>query len=171
MRNVAWVLVTVGALGLVGCATTEEGRVTIPDADRQEVLAVNDEFYAALNTLFKGDSGPMEAMWSHADDVTYMGPMGGSLKGWPEVKRIWAQQAAMKLGGKVEPKHVTAVVGHGMALVTNIEWGENPHMASGPEKVDIRATNVYRWEDGAWKMIHHHTDLLPKLEAESASYE
>jgi ketosteroid isomerase-like protein len=32
-----------------------------------------------------------------------------------------------------------------------------------PEKVSIRATNIYRKENGQWKMIGHHTDLLPYL--------
>jgi len=27
--------------------------------------------------------------------------------------------------------------------------------------VSIRATNVFRKEGGQWKMIGHHTDLLP----------
>ena len=28
------------------------------------------------------------------------------------------------------------------------------------EKVSIRVTNVFRKENGAWKVIGHHTDLL-----------
>jgi hypothetical protein len=31
--------------------------------------------------------------------------------------------------------------------------------------VSIRATNLFRKESGAWKMIGHHTDLLPFLES------
>ena len=40
------------------------------------VLAANDSFYAALNEMFVGDIAPMEAVWSHADDVVFMGPNG-----------------------------------------------------------------------------------------------
>ncbi len=25
--------------------------------------------------------------------------------------------------------------------------------------LDIRATNIYRRDDGQWKIIHHHTDV------------
>ena len=32
-----------------------------------------------------------------------------------------------------------------------------------PQAVSIRATNLFRKEDGTWKMIGHHTDLLPFL--------
>ena len=31
----------------------------------------------SLNLMFAGDLGPMKDVWSHADDVTYMGPDGG----------------------------------------------------------------------------------------------
>jgi hypothetical protein len=31
--------------------------------------------------------------------------------------------------------------------------------------VSIRATNLFRKEDGSWKMIGHQTDLLPFLPA------
>ena len=30
--------------------------------------------------------------------------------------------------------------------------------------VSLRATSIYRKENGQWKMIGHHTDLLPAME-------
>jgi ketosteroid isomerase-like protein len=32
-----------------------------------------------------------------------------------------------------------------------------------PQTVTIRATNIFRRENGQWKMIGHHTDLLTFL--------
>ncbi len=32
-----------------------------------------DRLYDALNALFAGDLTPMRGLWSHADDVAYMG--------------------------------------------------------------------------------------------------
>jgi ketosteroid isomerase-like protein len=29
--------------------------------------------------------------------------------------------------------------------------------------VEIRVTNIYRREAGAWKIVHHHTDLSPAV--------
>ena len=29
--------------------------------------------------------------------------------------------------------------------------------------IEHRVTNVYRREDGTWKMVHHHTDLSPAM--------
>jgi ketosteroid isomerase-like protein len=119
-----------------------------------------DQFYDALNTMFSGDIAPMKSVWSHADDVAYMGP-GGSIKlGWNKVWKDWEAQAARKLGGKVEPKDVHFVVGDDIAIMYAREVGENTNIGGKHEKVDIRVTNMFRKEDGDWKLIGHHTDLL-----------
>lgn len=127
------------------------------------VQKANDQFYAALNILFTGDSGPMESFWSHADSINYMGPQGGTLVGWSQVHEEWKRQASKKLGGKVVPQHVHITVEDDLAVVIDTETGENVGPDGQPLKVSIRATNVYRKEDGAWRMIGHHTDLLPFL--------
>ena len=49
-------------------------------------------------------------------------------------------------------------------IASNYEIGQNVATDCTPEKVTIRATNVFRKENGSWKMIGHHTDLLPFLE-------
>ncbi len=119
-----------------------------------------DGFYAALNALFTGDLEPMDAVWSHADDVTYLGPGGGIKVGWAAVSKDWEAQAAMKLGGKVEAKDVHITVGSGLAVVVGYEVGENKGEDGKTTKVEIRATSTFRQEGGAWKMIGHHADLL-----------
>jgi ketosteroid isomerase-like protein len=138
------------------------------EGDGATVMGAVEQFYAALNAMFAGDAGPMEAVWSHADDVTYMGPVGGLQKGWPEVLAVWQEQAAMKLGGKVTPDRMQVTEGQDMAVTSNYETGENYDKDGNLQTVSIRATNVFRKENGQWKMIGHHTDLLPYLEKEGA---
>lgn len=132
-------------------------------ADEDAVRAANAEFYAALNSLFTGDAAPTMALWSHAHDITYMGPMGGLEVGWEAIEKVWKAQAALKLGGRVEPKDIQINVGRDLAVVSDVEVGENTNARGVVAKVSIRATNVYRKEGGKWKMIGHHTDLLPYL--------
>ncbi|MCP4000881.1 MAG: nuclear transport factor 2 family protein [Gammaproteobacteria bacterium] len=131
--------------------------------ETQAVKAAVDNFYLALNSMFIGDVQPMEQIWSHKDDVTYMGPAGGLHVGWQQVLADWEQQAKLKLGGKVEPKDMQITVGRDLAIISNYEVGENTGPDGKIEDVTIRATNLFRMEDGAWKMIGHHTDLLPFL--------
>ncbi len=133
------------------------------DDSKAEVLDANRAFYAALNALFKGELEPMTEVWSHADDVTYLGPDNSFRIGWEATHKDWQQQAAMKLGGVVEPEDVHVNAGSDLAVVHNFELGANV-VDGKPVKVKIRATNVYRKEDGKWKMIGHHTDLLPFLD-------
>jgi ketosteroid isomerase-like protein len=131
--------------------------------DSQAVLAANAQFYAALNQMFAGKLAPMEAVWSHAGDVTYMGPNGLFDHGWSAVLKTWQGQAAMKLGGKVEPAEMQAIVGVDVAVVTDFEEGENTNVKGKVERVKLRATNSFRKEGGQWKMVGHHTDTLPYL--------
>jgi ketosteroid isomerase-like protein len=157
MKNgIAWLLGTILAFVVVTAGTANAAE---PDG---EVTTAADQFYKALNVMFTGDVGPMKEVWSHADDVTYMGPTGGMQLGWAEVLKNWEAQAAMKLGGKVSPEDMHIFVGREIAITQNYEKGEN--IKDGKtQTVSIRATNVFRKENGKWKMIGHHTDLLSFL--------
>lgn len=106
----------------------------------------------------------MKKIWSHEDDVTYMGPGGGFRHGWQQVLADWQTQAALKLGGEVEPKDMRATVGCDLAIVSNYEIGKNVAADGTPQEITIRATNLFRNENGYWKMIGHHTDILPYLQ-------
>lgn len=137
--------------------------------DHDEIAAAAAGFYAALNALFEGEVAPMAKVWSHADDVTYMGPDGGFQVGWKEVLAEWEKQAAMKLGGHVEPDGMRVTGGGVLAVTHNYEKGENFETGGTPKAVLIRATNLFRKEDGAWKMVGHHADKLAFLSGEDAS--
>jgi len=145
------------AFALVGAPAAAE------DDGTAAVLAANAGFYAALNKMFEGDVAPMLAVWSHADDVTYMGPTGDFDRGWSAVLENWEAQAALKLGGRVEPAEMQMIVGQDLAVVTDYEQGENTNANGKVEQVKLRATNTFRKENGQWKMVGHHTDLLPYL--------
>jgi ketosteroid isomerase-like protein len=158
-RAMQWslaLLLTVGSM-------TSGATARAADADEQAVRTAAAQFYAALNAMFTGDIAAMQAAWSHADDVTYMGPGGGLQVGWKAVLAEWQSQAAMKLGGEVEPTDMQVAVGENLAVTQNYEKGTNTNVDGKPQAVSIRATNVFRKEDGQWKMIGHHTDLLEHL--------
>ena len=132
--------------------------------DEKAVKAATMQFYSALNAMFVGNLEPMKEVWSHADDVTYMGPAGGIRVGWKAVLADWEAQAALNLGGKVVPSKFYIIIGPKIATVINEEKGENVDPDGNPLQVSIRATHVFRKEKGRWKMIGDHTDLLPFLQ-------
>jgi ketosteroid isomerase-like protein len=132
--------------------------------DEKTVKQAVSQFYVALNEMFRGNIEPMKKVWSHASDVTYMGPRGGIKVGWDQVLADWEAQAAMKLGGTVKAENMTIKVGKDIAVTSNYEKGSNINAEGKPQEVSIRTTNTFRKEDGKWKMIGHHTDLLPFLQ-------
>jgi len=148
---------------LCACAALPQFSACAHKPDVEGVQRANDQFYAALNIMFTGDSAPIESVWSHSDSTSYMGPSGGMLLGWNQILAEWNSQASKKLGGKVQPSDEHITVGENLAVVIDREVGENIGPNGEPLKVSIRATNVYRKEGGVWKMIGHHTDLLDFL--------
>jgi ketosteroid isomerase-like protein len=155
-KRIPRVLAAMLALSVVAVS----GRVQAANNDAMAVKQAAMSFYSALNTMFTGDAEPMKQVWSHANDVTYMGPTGGFQVGWAQVLPQWESQAALKLGGKVEPADMRITVGNYLAVVQNWEKGENTNVGGKTQAVSIRATNVFRKENGRWKMIGHHTDLF-----------
>jgi ketosteroid isomerase-like protein len=158
LNLVAWATFVLAVAGLVPLSVAQATQ-----QDETAVRQASDRFYAALNAMFEGNIEPMNDLWSHADDVTYMGPDGKYIIGWDQVQAIWRQQAALKLGGKIEAERVHVTVGQDLATVECSEVGEN-FVDGKPTQVSIRATNTYRKENGQWKMIGHHTDTLPFLD-------
>jgi ketosteroid isomerase-like protein len=127
-----------------------------------EVRDASAQFYAALNRMLNGDAQPLSEIWSHGEAVTTMHPIGGRQVGWNEVREAWEQVAQGVSDGKVELKDQLIRVLGDVAYEVGVEYAE---CKLGGEKVSgqIRVTNIYQREAGAWKMTHHHTDLIPAM--------
>jgi ketosteroid isomerase-like protein len=129
-----------------------------------EVRQTSDQFYAALNRMANGDARPMMEVWSHSSDVTTMHPIGGREVGWEQVRGPWEQVAAISSGGQVTLRDpLIRVVGE-VAYEIGTEAGEIT-LAGQHVSFEERVTNVYRREAGGWKIVHHHSDLSPAMQA------
>ena len=141
-----------------------KGKIATDANAEKELRAASDQFYAALNAMFVGELAPMNAIWSHRDDVTDLGPFGGRLVGWVAVGAEFKKEAGMKLGGHVGCKDVVVHAGSDMGYTVCVEEGQNMSADGKPVVVSFRATNVFRRENGQWKLVHHHTDISAQLE-------
>lgn len=130
----------------------------------RELRQAADRFYAALRAVFEGDVGPMAAVWSHADDVAYLGPSSNVCVGWEAVLTAWRAQAALNLKGDIEPVDLHVTLGQDMAATSGYARGHNFDRAGQRHEVATRDTNLFRKEDGAWKLVGHHSDPLPFIE-------
>jgi ketosteroid isomerase-like protein len=148
-------------LPVVVIAMMQAGSVVAAGPATVEEATAN--FYQALNVMFTGDGEPMKAAWSHADDISYMGPGGNYLVGWETIEKEWDEQTARKLGGRVTPVDVHTIEAGDLAVINCIESGEN-EVNGEPQTVKIRSSTVFRKEAGVWKVVGHQTDKLPYLE-------
>lgn len=130
-----------------------------------EVRQASDRFYAALNQLLRGNPSPMSDVWSHGADVSTMHPIGGREVGWDQVWQVWQQTsqglAQVDLGEVTVPDLVVLPLGDDTAYTLGTEQ-ISANAGGQSVSVGARATNVYRREDGEWKMAHHHGDTLPQ---------
>jgi ketosteroid isomerase-like protein len=155
-------------LGLTGHAFVNQTLADeTPTDETPAVERALDQFYTSLNALLAGDASGMDDVWSHADNVTYMGPVGGIQVGWDQVREGWNVQAEMKLGGHVEPLDLRITVGDDLAIVEGYELGSDLDAEGRSRPYRIRATSSLRKENGQWKMIGHHTDLLESFDSDS----
>jgi ketosteroid isomerase-like protein len=132
-------------------------------AVEDEIRQASEQFYAALNRTINGDSGSMMKVWSHGSEVTTLHPLGGRETGWREVRASWEQVAQEFSEGQVSIEGLVAVpLSDDVAYTLGTENGQ---AKLGDERVGIdwRVTNIYRREEGEWKMVHHHTDVSPEL--------
>lgn len=132
--------------------------------DEKAVGEADDNFFAALNAMFVGDLEPMKALWSHADDIVYLGPARIFLTGWPAILEDWEKQAALDLGGEIHVAQRHMTVGDGLAVVHHRAEATNRGRDGNMVSFSLRGTNVFRKEEGAWRMIAHHADPLAFLD-------
>lgn len=115
----------------------------------------------AGRSFFAGDPGPIFAMWSRADDVTISGGSGSAARGWAAVKPRLEYGAAMFKGGQGSVEPVAMGESGDLAYMVCVERGETGSAGSdGSRPVALRITEIFRREDGEWKMIHRHADAI-----------
>lgn len=129
---------------------------------KEEVLQASKQFYSALNRMLKGDTGPLANIWSHSAAVSSMHPIGGREVGWEKVADSFKQVSGISSGGEVALADQRIEVDGTMAYEIGTEKGQAT-LAGQKVAIEHRVTNVYRKEGGAWKMVHHHTDVSPAM--------
>jgi ketosteroid isomerase-like protein len=120
-----------------------------------------DELREALTAVANGDPEPMKALCSHTDDISQCGLWGGVEGGWAEVGERWEWVASQFVPGPGEVTSDTAflTVSGDMAYGVFIErWWGRLKSRSEPAELVLRATLIFRREDGTWKAVHRHGD-------------
>jgi ketosteroid isomerase-like protein len=127
--------------------------------DLDQVL---ERWHLAQDEFVKGNPEPVKQMWSHREDVSVANPYGPPVRGWDEVIKVVEHAASVRRDGKAAGYEVVAKgVTAELAYVVQIERAESKI----GEREDVtpyavRATNIFRPEDGEWKIVHRHADPI-----------
>ena len=116
---------------------------------------------AADSALHNGDAGPRWHTWSQNDPCTILGAFGVVANGWDEMLKTFEWVASQF--SNVEDFHleiITAGVSGDMAYTVAYEHSRVSVNGEPPKPWKLRATHVYRRENGEWRVCHRHGDQL-----------
>ncbi len=133
-------------------------------SDRDDFLAwVESRLRDAEIALHDGDAAPRRAIWSSNDPVTVLGAWQ-SATGQHELSDLFGQlEAAFSNCTSYAFDIIAADVIGDMAYTVGYEHTQ-ASVNQEPRKYSLRATQIYRREDGEWKVAHRHADTVPEVE-------
>jgi len=105
--------------------------------------------------LHQGDAGPRRALWSRRDPVSVLGAWKNAF-GQQEVDELFehlGSQFSEATGYELEllDFEVLGDTAYTVALEHN-----SVSVGGEPRTYTLRATQIYRQEDGEWKVVHRH---------------
>jgi len=114
----------------------------------------------AETALHNGDSGPRVAMWSRAEPLTLFGAaMSG--RGWAEIGPIFDTLGKQFSNCLSYDNEIVAAEARGdLAYTVALEHTTASVNGAEPQPYVLRATTIFRREDGEWKVVHRHGDAL-----------
>jgi ketosteroid isomerase-like protein len=122
-------------------------------ADEAAVRAANLAFSRAFEAL---DLPAMERLWAHDDSVSCLHPGWPLCAGWSEVRGAWATIFANTGSMRFDVADERIDVRGELAWVVCVERIRSTSPGGEAMVGAVVATNVFRSESGAWKLVHHH---------------
>jgi ketosteroid isomerase-like protein len=119
--------------------------------------------HKALTQQSQGHPDPLLELWSHADDVSLMAAVNGFQLGFEQVSTVlrWASKSQQFDSWSAE--NLATI--EGSELACSVELEHYVRVVDGnDEGMTLRATQVYRLENGEWRILHRHGDTLTDLE-------
>ena len=128
--------------------------------DRDDFLAwVKTALYEAELALHNGDAAPRRALWSRSEPVSVLGAWRNA-HGQRELDELFTSLARSFSDCTSYTFELQAydMVGD-MAYTAGLEH-TSASVDGQPRSYSLRATQVYRREDGEWKVVHRHGDTV-----------
>lgn len=132
---------------------------TMSDVD-DFVSEIHPRLVAELQALHNGDPQPRLAIWSNTDPVTLFGA-ARSASGWPQVSEVF-HSIASRWSDSTDQRIEILAAGVSGDLAYTVELEHTSVSVDGVpvDPYTLRVTQVYRREEGEWKVVHRHGDHL-----------
>ncbi|MES2054346.1 MAG: nuclear transport factor 2 family protein [Pseudomonadota bacterium] len=114
----------------------------------------------AASAYVNGDAAPLQALLTPNDEASFHSPGGDSVTGAKTVANRYEEDAKRFAPGSTSRLDVLQKATGDIAFWTGFQ-DASVHLAGKDEPVAmrIRVTEVFRHEDGDWKLIHRHADM------------
>jgi ketosteroid isomerase-like protein len=130
----------------------------------RELRSFVDHCHAAITKQSQGHPEPFLELWSHAADVTIMAAIGGYQVGFDAVSELLTGASKTQQFDGWRAENLAMVLEENLAFTVELE--HYARTVDGEDKgMTLRATQIYRREDGQWRVIHRHGDILGPIEA------
>jgi ketosteroid isomerase-like protein len=128
--------------------------------DRDDFLTwVRTALFDAELALHNGDAAPRRALWSETEPTSVLGAWRNAL-GQKELDELFADLAnSFSNCTSYEFELLAFDVSGDMAYTTGLEH-TSTSVNGQPRSYTLRATQVYRRENGEWKVAHRHGDTV-----------
>jgi ketosteroid isomerase-like protein len=118
----------------------------------EEALA---QFYRAFNGR---DLTLMQQNWDTSEEVAMDNPLGGIMRGWPEIRGLYERIFSGPTRVRVEFFDYTLHVFETVFFAVGRERGQ---LEAGNDVLElaIRTTRIFRFTGGRWRQVHHHGSI------------
>ena len=127
-----------------------------------EVDELIKQYQLGTVEFLKGNPKPTQELFSHREDVTLANPLGPPVRGWEQVAKVMEHAASQVRDGEVAGLETVAkYVTPELAYVVLME--QVKAKVGGRDEITpftLRATMIFRPEDGEWKIVHRHADPI-----------
>lgn len=115
------------------------------------------QFYRAFNAR---DLELMEANWDPSPGAVMDNPLGGIVRGWSEIRKVYERVFSGRRRVQVEFHDYTLhVLGEAFCAVGR-ERGTLAAEGTRPElRLAIRTSRLFRRTGGRWRQLHHHGSI------------
>jgi len=146
--------------------TTPAGTEEIPmtNDSSAEVRAFIGRCHEALTQQSQGHPEPLLELWSRAADVTVMAAIGGYQVGFDAVSELLSAASKTQSFDSWSAENLVTSIADDLAF--SVELEHYGRVVDGEDQgMTLRATQIYRREDGEWRIVHRHGDILSPIEA------